>query len=116
MKADYLILKNGQKVRFEWDVNSLGAFAKDTGIEMSDMVGGKADIFTLRKLAWYMAVEGEEIEGRSFNVTEVELGRLMGQSNLIDFVKIFKEQTNTSDQKKSPLPTKFPKVLFRKKE
>jgi hypothetical protein len=115
MKADYLVLKNGQKVRFEWNVNSLGAFTKDTGIEMTDMANGRADIFTLRKLAWYMAVEGEEIEGRTFDISEVELGRLMTQGNLIEFVQIFKEQANTSEQKKSPAMKRFPRVLFRKK-
>lgn len=114
MKADYLTLTNGKKVRIEWNMNSMGAFTIDTGIEMTDLAAGKADIFTLRKVAWYMAREGESIEGRSFELTEVELGRFMSQKEVIEFAQIFASQANTTEQKKNTGQGRSPKIFFRK--
>ena len=115
MKPDYLKLTNGKEVRVEWNMNSMGAFTNDTGIEMTDLAKGKADIFILRKVAWYMAREGEEIEGRSFDMTEVELGRNISQEGVVEFARIFAEQAKTTAQKKSP-PVKSPMIFFRKRE
>jgi hypothetical protein len=114
MKPAYLKLTNGKEVRVEWNMNSLGAFTKDTGIEMTDLAKGKADMFILRKVAWYMAKEGEEIDGRSFDMTEVELGRNLDQEGVIVFARIFADQAKTSGQKKN-LPQKSPMIFFRKR-
>lgn len=114
MKPDYLKLTNGREVRIEWNMNSMGAFTTDTGIEMASIANGKSDIFTLRKLAWYMAKEGEEIDGRSFELTEVELGRLLLQSEVITFAQIFASQANTTEQKKNTQKGRLPRIFFRR--
>jgi len=114
MKADYLKLTNGREVRVEWNMNSMGAFTTDTGIEMTSMAAGKADIFTLRKVAWYMAKEGEEIDGRSFELTEVEMGSLLSQGEVIAFMKTFASQTATTEQKKNTQKGRSPRIFFRR--
>ena len=114
MKPDYLKLTNGREVRIEWNMNSLGSFTTDTGIEMTSMADGKADIFALRKVAWYMAKEGEEIDGRSFELTEVELGGLLSQSEVIAFMKMFALQTATTEQKKNTQKGRSPRIFFRR--
>lgn len=114
MKPQYLKLTDGREVRVEWNMNSLGSFTHDTGIEMATLAEGKADIYTLRKIAWHMVKEGEETEGRSFELSEVELGRLMGQAQVIAFAQIFAEQTGSAEQKKSEAPDRMKKIFFRK--
>lgn len=114
MEADYLKLTNGRDVRVEWNTNSLGAFTIETGIEMTDLAQGKVDVFLLRKIAWYMAKEGERCEGRVFELSEVDLGMLMRQPQFIAFVQIFKQQSGTTEQKKSEPQNKMKKIFFRK--
>lgn len=114
MKAEYLELSNGEKVRVEWNMNSMGAFVQETGIEMTDLAKGKADILMLRKVAWFMAVEGESIEGRTFTMTEVEMGRMITQNGVIALANIFARQARTEEQKKSP-PERSPRIFFRRR-
>lgn len=114
MKPDYLTLTDGRSVRVEWNMNSLGAFTHDTGIEMTDLAAGEADIFTLRKVVWYMVIEGERLEGRTFELTEVELGSLMSQNEVIEFARIFALQASTTDQKKNTQKGRSPRIFFRK--
>jgi hypothetical protein len=115
MKADYLTLTNDRKVRILWNMNALGEFTRITGKDITDFIDGRADVNTLRAIAWCSAVEGEEDEGRSLDLTEKEFGRLIDMRGMIEFSKILTEQSSNDGQKKSPLQEKFPKIFYRKK-
>ena len=112
MKADYLTLDDGRRVRILFNMNALGDLSKKTGIEMTDLAGNKADINTLRTIAWCSAIEGEEAEGRTLELTEKEFGRLISMEGIVSFSAILTAQSNNS-QKKSP--GKSPLIFFRKR-
>lgn len=113
MKADYLTLADGRRVRIMWNMNALGEFTRLTGKEITDLTDGRVDIDTLRKMAWFCAREGEALDGKEFQLSEVELGRLMSMQNIIEFSEILREQTAGAAQKKSSRG-RFPKIFFRK--
>jgi len=115
MKADYLELTNGRKVRIMWNMNALGEFTRVTGKEMTDLAEAKADVDTLRTIAWCSASEGEEAEGRTLDLDEKQFGRLIDMAGIVMFSEILTEQTQGAAQKKSKAPTKFPLIHFRKK-
>lgn len=114
MKADYLTLTDGRKVRVEWNMNSLAEFTKLTGIEMTDLATKKADVELLRTIAWCCAVEGEEADGKSLGLTEKELGRLIDLPGVLEFTRIFSQQSSNMAEKKSAAPGKSPLMFFRK--
>jgi len=114
MKADYLTLTDGRRVRVEFNMNALDMFVKVTGKEMSDLTDGKADVGTLRTIAWCSAKEGEIIEGRELGIDEIHFGRLMNMANIIEFSEILASQSDTGHQKKSPERGRIPRIFFRK--
>jgi len=112
MKAEYIELDGGRRVRILWNMNALGEFTELTGIEMSDLAGGKAKINELRTMAWCSAKEGEVAEGKELGLSEIEFGRLMTMASIVEFSAIL---TRQSGQKKSPTEhLKFPRTFFRK--
>lgn len=113
MRHDYLILANGRRVRIAWNMNALDEFVKTTGKELSELTSGKTDVALLRTVAWCCAKEGEKMEGKELSLTEVEFGSLMTMSAMTAFVEIFRDQMATTDQKKSSLGIRFPKIHFR---
>jgi hypothetical protein len=115
MKADYLTLADGRRVRVMFNMNALGKLSKEAGIEMTDLAEGKADINTLRTIAWCSAMEGEALDGREFNLSEVEFGRLITMQGIVAFSAILTEQSSSEAQKKSPQEGRFPRMFFRKK-
>jgi hypothetical protein len=114
MKLHYLVFADGRKVRVEWNMNSMHEFTAITGKELTDLAGMKADIATLRTIALCCIREGEDIEGRSFDLSEKELGRLMGMQEIIKFSEILTELSSGA-QKKSEPPNRFPKIFRRGK-
>jgi len=115
MKIYYLILSDDRKVRVEWNMNSMEEFRSITGMELTDLAVKKADIPTLRTIAWCSIREGEEIEGRDFELDEKGLGRLMGMKEIVKFSEILAEQSNPGEQKKTKPPRRFPLIHFRRK-
>ena len=112
MTNDYLILANGRRVRIAWNMNALDEFVKTTGKELSELTSGMADVALVRTIAWFSAKEGEIMEGKHLSLTEVEFGSLMSMNAMTAFVAIFRDQTATTDQKKSSLGIKFPRIHF----
>ena len=112
MKPDYLDLSDGRKIRCDWNMNSLGEFTKLTGLEMTDLAEGKADITVLRTIAWCCAKEGEECDHKELGLSEKEFGRLMGMDSIIKFSEILVKQSG--HEKKSSKGT-FPQIFSRKK-
>jgi hypothetical protein len=115
MKADYLTLADERKVRILWNMNALGEFTKLTGREMTDLVDGKADVNTLRTIAWCSAVEGEAADGKELALDEIQFGRLITMEGIVAFSAILATQSNNSGQKKSPEKGRSPRIFFRKK-
>ena len=111
MKADYLTLSDGRRVRILFNMNALGK----TGIEMTELAGGKADVNMLRTIAWCSAVEGEAAEGKELELNEIEFGRLMSMAGIVEFSAILTAQSGNNGQKKSPERGRFPKIFFRSK-
>ena len=113
MKADYLTLSDGRTVRIELNMNALAEVLSLTGIEMSDLMSQKADVKLLRAMSYCCAKEGESAEGRSLDMSEIEFGRLMSMSCIIEFSEILTKQIG--GQKKSPYQEKKPLIFFRRK-
>jgi len=113
MKPDYLILTDGRKVRVEVNMNSLGEFTAITGKELTDFNKMKADINTLRTIACCAMKEGEDIDGRQFDLDEKSFGRLMGISQIKDFAIILTSQSRPAEQKKSEPPKKMKQLHTR---
>lgn len=116
MKVYYLTLADGRKVRVEWNMNSMHEFTAISGKELTDLAGMKADVGALRTIAHCCIREGEDMDGRQFDLSEKELGRLMGMNEIIKFSEILTELSNSGAQKKSSPPDKFPKIFRREKE
>jgi hypothetical protein len=100
IKPDYLILKDGQKVRVELNMNSIGNFTALTGKELFDL-SGKPDMYMMRTIAWCAVCEGEACDGKEFTLSEIEFGRQIDFSGINEFAKILGKQISTSEQKKS---------------
>jgi len=114
MKPAYLKLSDNREVRIFFNMNALCEVTALTGIEMNDLAGGRADIKTLRAIAWCSAVEGEAAEGKELGLTLEQFGRLMTMECIVEFSKILTEQSTNSGQKKSEAPHKSPLMFFRK--
>ena len=114
MKPDYMNLSDGRRVRVEFNMNALGDFTSRTGNDLSDLATKKADIPILKTLALCAISEGENIEGRKFDVDEIGLGRLMGMVEIVRFSEILAAQTNPGEQKKSEPPNRLKRIFYRK--
>jgi hypothetical protein len=115
MKPDYITLINGKTVRIMFNMNALGDVAKRTGIEITDLASGKADLNMLRSIAWCSAMEGEAADGKELGLNEIEFGRLMSMANIVEFSAIITSQSGNNGQKKSTEKGKFPQIFFRKR-
>lgn len=115
MKADYLELSNGRKLRICFNMNALCEVTKLTGIEMSNLAGGKIDIPTLRSIAWCSAIQGERNDGKELSLTEIEFGNLLTMEGIVIFSKILTEQSGNSGEKKNPMKGRSPRTFFRRK-
>jgi len=116
MKPEYITLSDGRRVRIEWNMNALGEFTSLTGKEMADMLNmkeGRADIKTLRIIAWCAAMEGEAADGKSLGLNEIEFGRLMTMHSIVEFSGILAKQSSGAE-KKNQAPRRFPLIHFRK--
>lgn len=103
MTPDYIELKNGRKVRIEYNMNSIAAFTAQTGMEPSELMGSKFDVYMLRTLSYLTAVEGERADGKELEMDEVTFGGYMSVPNVTQFVEIFRKQGGLAmSQKKSP--------------
>jgi hypothetical protein len=117
MRADYLTLSNDRKVRVEFNWNVAADLILLTGVDIDKLIGGNADVQLLRTIAWCCAVEGEAMDGKEFELSELEFGRLVSMEGIVAFTQILVAQSKNSAQKKSPPPEKgrFPRVFFRRK-
>jgi hypothetical protein len=115
MKADYLTLTNGRKVRIEWNWNAVKSWTRSTGKVLADLASLKAGPDDMLSIAYHSAIEGEEADGRELGLTEKEFGRLINMQGIIEFSKILTEQATTEEQKKSKAPPKSPRIFFRNK-
>lgn len=116
MKADYLTLSDGRKVRVCFNMNALCEVTRLTGVEMSDLAGGKADVQALRAIAWCSAVEGEAADGKELNLSEIEFGRLVTMDTIVVFSKILTEQSGNSGEKKNLTKGHSPRMFFRRRD
>jgi len=114
MKPDYLTLSNGRKVRIEWNMNSMGQYVNITGNELTEFKSKKADINTMRKIAWLSAVEGELCDGKELGLDENQFCRLMNMPAIIEFSRILTEQSSLAIQKKRESHNRWPRILKRK--
>jgi hypothetical protein len=114
MKPEYLKLTDGREVRIMFNMNALGEFTSITGKEMTDLIDGKADVNMMRVIAWCAAREGEEADGRKFELDEKQFGRLIDMAGIVRFSQILVSQTAVAGQKKNEPLKKFPRIFFRK--
>ncbi len=94
MKADYIEI-GGKKYRVEANWNSFETFCEVTGrVDLSALENLK-DI-KLREapvLLWACLKEGEEIDGRKFEMTIKDLKRQINPQIIGEFFKIYTKQT-----------------------
>lgn len=114
MKPDYLTLSDGRQVRMEWNMNALSEFVAVTGREITDFATNKADIKTLRTIAWCSAVEGEAADGKELGLTEIEFGRLMTMTAITLFSEILTRQIHGTQKKNNKF--RFPRMNFRTRD
>jgi hypothetical protein len=114
MANDYLILNDDRKVRVEWNMNALGMFTMLTGKNLGDLASVGNDYNTLRSIAYCSVIEGERIEGRELNLTEVEFGSLMSMFCIARFSEMLTEHILRGAQKKNPAKGRTPQVITRK--
>jgi hypothetical protein len=115
MKTDYLTLSNGRQVHILFNMNALGEVNRLMGIDLINLADGKADIQTLRAIAWCSAIEGEAADGKELGLNEIEFGRLITMEGIVAFSAILTGQSGNSGQKKSPEKGKSPLIFFRKR-
>jgi hypothetical protein len=99
--AEYITLEDGRKVRVYLNCNSLGIFNQMTGKDLSAFAMMKADMFTLRTLAYCAASEGEDADGKELEMSEKQFGRLMDVQAIKDFSIILNRRMVSEEQKKS---------------
>ena len=92
MDIDYMILADGTKVRVLFNMNAVDLFTRDSGKDLPDLANLKTDVAIFRKLAYACITEGEAADGRSFDLTEIELGRKMTVLNMTEFSNIIARQ------------------------
>jgi hypothetical protein len=115
MKADYLTLTNGRKVRIEWNWNAVNEWGNATGKELTDLAKGKAKAADMLAIVYQAAVEGERIDGTELGLTEKDFGGLINMQGIIVASNIITAQSSTLAQKKSEAPNRLLKIFFRKK-
>lgn len=115
MKAEYLTLADGRSVRILFNMNALGDVKNKTGIEITDLAEGKADINLLRTIAWCSAIEGEAADGKELGLSEIEFGRQITMAGIVEFSAILTAQSGNGGQKKNPEKGRSPRIFFRKR-
>jgi hypothetical protein len=95
-------------------MNSLIKIMELTGIEMSDLATNKAGISQLRTIAWCCAIEGEAMEGKEFELSEIEFGRLLDMQSFVQFSKILVEQSTNTGEKQTPEKSSLAGKIFGK--
>jgi hypothetical protein len=115
MKAQYLNLTDGRKVRLEWNWNSVNTWTDSTGKELTDLADGKAKTSDMLSVVYNAALEGEDADGKELGLSEKEFGRLVNMQGIIDASKIISEQSATMAEKKSEAPRRSPSIFFRNK-
>jgi len=97
-------------------MNVVATVSMLTGIKLTDFIGGNADIQSLRTIAWCCVIEGEAADGREFELSELEFGRLMTMESVVAFSHILVSQSSNSGQKKSPEEKgRAPRFFFRRR-
>jgi hypothetical protein len=115
MKADYLTLTDGRKVRIEWNWNAVNEWGNATGRELTDLAKGKAKAADMLAIVYYAALEGEAADGKELALTQIEFGRLINMQGIIAASQIITAQSSTLAQKKSEAPNRLLKIFFRTK-
>jgi hypothetical protein len=101
MKAEYIRLIDGRRVRILFNINSIVVFTNESGFDLADMAGSR-DVAVFRQLAYACAVEGEATEGRDLALNEIEFGRLMSVENMTQFKEILESQGVSNAKNKGP--------------
>jgi hypothetical protein len=115
MKPDYLTLSNGRKVRIEWNMHAMGEYVNITGRELLEFKSKKADLNTMKTIAWCSAVEGEICDGRELGMDETQFCRLMNMQSIVEFSRILTEQSTLATQKKREShKSRWPRILTRR--
>jgi hypothetical protein len=115
MKAEYLTLTDGRKVRLEWNWNAVNEWSNVSGKELLDLAKGKAKGSDMLTIVYQAAVEGERIDGKDLALTEKEFGGLINMQGIINASNIITSQSSTLAQKKSEAPNRLQKIFFRRK-
>jgi hypothetical protein len=100
MKPDYMTLSDGRKVRVELDLNSMTAWSQITGSDLKDVDLVRSKPVLLRALAYCCIIEGEAIDGKEFELSEEQFGRLMRMNEIAQFGSILNSQCQLLGQKK----------------
>ena len=99
MEKQYLTLRNGQTVRVEVNWNAITNFSESIGLnniaQLDQLAELKPKQFT--GLIWHCVAEGEENDGRKFELNEKEFAKMIGIAEVTQFNKIYAAQTVPND-------------------
>ena len=85
MEKYYLTLSNDRKVRLDYTSHAAREFMKRKCNKLR-----KYDALELRFIMWYFATDGEKADGKDLELSEVEFGRLIDMSAILEFNRIVK--------------------------
>ena len=105
MKAEYMTLPDGRKVRFELDLNSMSEWSEKTGLELQDIDRVKGKPALLRTLAYYCIVEGERLDKRELELSEEEFGGMCRMEEIVEIARLIHSQSTMAGKKKQSTTT-----------
>jgi hypothetical protein len=100
MKADYMTLPDGRKVRFELNLNSMSEWSEKTGLDLQDIDRVKAKPLLLRSLAYYCIAEGERLDNRELELSEAEFGGMCRMEEIVEIAHMIQAQGSMMGKKK----------------
>lgn len=110
---DYLKLP-GRKLRIEINWNAIGDYCELKGIkdlsEIDDI--SKMTAKDVLDFIYCSAKEGERMDGRVLKLTSRDLGSEMKAHHIVEFMKIYKSQSDTGVPVEKPAASKKKKKRF----
>ena len=101
-KPDFLELIDGQRLRVEVNMLSLGEAVDRLGMQIHEISNHEGDPKVITELAHCCIQEGERLDGKEFTMTLQELRALMRVPQLFQFKQIFQAQSLSTGKKKEP--------------
>lgn len=100
MDKRYIAIR-GKEYRVEINWNTVEDFARMKGLHISDALAlSLQDGDTMKVMMTAALREGERLDGRTFDLTPVQVGEMISLANVNEFVQIYRQQYLGEDEGK----------------